>query len=125
MRYLSLEDVIEINKQGLEEVKVSRADRHGILMGDYGRAKIRRALGMCKSARGDIYQKAAALLIGLTNQHGFESGNRRTGYLAAVEFLDANGFEVVPAYDIEVMRGVRARTYKRAQVAAWLKGHGI
>ena len=123
MNYPTVEQIIMANREALK-VKVSKADRHGILMGGYGKMKIRHAISKAKSTRGDIYTKAAALLIGIANGHPFESGNRRTAYLAAVDFLERNGFQAAPAYDIEVLRGVRARMYKKPQVAAWLKGNG-
>ena len=74
---------------------------------------------------GDIYWKAATLLIGLTKAHAFDSGNRRTAYAATQVFLGANGkrlnFEVEP----EVLTGVREGFYQTREVVEWLKGHGI
>ena len=42
----------------------------------------------------DLFEMAAAYLFHLTNNHAFVDGNKRTGLVAALVFLDANGYEV-------------------------------
>jgi len=93
-------------------------------MGKVGREKIRRAVDDTESEAGDIYDKAAVLFIGIVKGHPFESGNRRTAYAAAVDFLESNGHRAANTYDIEVIKGIRSGTHKKAEVASWLKGHG-
>ena len=108
----------------MEEIRVHKADRHGVLMGKVGEEKVRNAIAEAKSAEGGAYYKAAALLICLVKGHPFESGNRRTAYAAAVDFLRSNGLPVAAAYDVEVIKGIRSGTHKSQQVAVWLKGYG-
>ena len=93
-------------------------------MGEVGKEKVRSAIEEAQSAEGGAYDKAAALLVRLVKGHPFESGNRRTAYAAAVDFLESNGFPVTASYDIEVIKGIRSGTHKRQQVAVWLKGNG-
>ncbi len=87
--FLTVEDVLEIHESQLE--------RFG------GGAGIR-DLGLLESAvaqpqasfggeyvHGDIFEMAAAYLFHIVNNHAFVDGNKRTGLLAALVFLDTNG----------------------------------
>jgi death-on-curing protein len=49
----------------------------------------------------DIFQKAAALLDSLINNHPFVDGNKRAGIAAAALFLRANGLRLI-AENIEL-----------------------
>ena len=42
-----------------------------------------------------IFEKAAALVRGIIGDHPFVDGNKRTGILAGLTFLDINGFRFV------------------------------
>ncbi len=72
-----------------------------------------------------MFDKAASLLVGLIQGHFFDSGNRRTAYLAAKLFLKANGTELQIEYYAPVFTGIREGFYGRAEVINWLKGNGI
>lgn len=54
-------------------------------------------------AHATLGEKAAALLHGLASTQGFEDGNKRTAWIAAVAFLDLNGVELadVPVIEAE------------------------
>ncbi len=71
--YPTVKEIIEANRRVLEEIRVHRADRHGVLMGKVGEEKVRSAIEEARSADGDAC-KAAALLISLVKGHPFESG---------------------------------------------------
>jgi len=43
----------------------------------------------------DVLSLATTLLFALARNHAFEQGNKRTGFLAAVAFLEINGYAVV------------------------------
>ena len=49
----------------------------------------------------DLWSKAAAYLHGISSTQYFTDGNKRTAWLAAVVFLDANGMEMPFVSDIE------------------------
>ena len=108
----------------MKEIRVHKADRHGVLMGAVGKEKLRSAIEEARSVDGDAYEKAAALLVSLVKGHPFESGNRRTAYAVAVDFVESNGFPVAATYDVGVIKGIRSGTHKSEQVAVWLRGHG-
>jgi prophage maintenance system killer protein len=117
-----MEEIIDINGRVIDEIKVSKGDRHRI--GELGMEKLRQALKAARKTKGDAYTKAAILMVELTIGHPFDSANRRTAYVAAREFLIANGYPSPPVWDIEVVRGIRYGTHKRREVEAWLKGLG-
>jgi len=39
-----------------------------------------------------MFALAARLMFGIAQNHPFEQGNKRTGFLSAVLFLEANGY---------------------------------
>jgi death-on-curing protein len=92
MNYLTAEQVVFIHAFVVEETGGS----HGV-----------RDLGLLESAvarpqatfdgddlHPDIFIKAAALLHALIQNHPFVDGNKRTGTLAAILFLELNGYEL-------------------------------
>jgi death-on-curing protein len=92
MNYLTAEQVIFIHAFVVEETGGS----HGV-----------RDLGLLESAvarpqatfdgddlHPDIFIKAAALLHALIQNHPFVDGNKRTGALAVILFLEFNGYEL-------------------------------
>lgn len=40
----------------------------------------------------DVVQLAIRMLLAIANAHAFEQGNKRTGYVAAQQFIWTNGF---------------------------------
>jgi death-on-curing protein len=92
MNYLTAEQVVFIHAFVVEETGGS----HGV-----------RDLGLLESAvarpqatfdgddlHPDIFIKAAALLHALIQNHPFVDGNKRTGALAVILFLEFNGYEL-------------------------------
>jgi len=89
MRYLSVEEVLEINAQVMRGKHVLR-DR-GLLESAAARP---RASAFGTDAYPDLAAKAAALLHSLVLNHPFIDGNKRTAVLATLVFLDLNGYVV-------------------------------
>lgn len=119
--YPTIDELIELNRRVLGEIRVKKADRHRVL----SRSGLEHLLGRVKEQEGDIYDKAVTLLIGLVRAHSFASGNRRTAYLAAMSFLEMNGKGANVAHDPRVLQGIREEFYTRDEIKAWLKGHEI
>ena len=120
-RYLTTDEVVDINKNDLKEIRVKRADSHRV----DSRRKIDDALEEVQAEEGDAYWKAAVLLIQLTKAHAFDSGNRRTAYAATKLFLVANGKTLNIEVEPRVLTGIREGFYQTNEVVEWLKGHGI
>ena len=116
-----MDEIIEVNKKILKEIRVKRADSHRVA----SRQKIEEVLRKVQAEEGDAYWKAAVLLIQLTKTHAFDSGNRRTAYAATKLFLEANGKTLDIEVEPKVLTGIREGFYQTKEVVEWLKGNGI
>lgn len=47
----------------------------------------------------DVVVLAVRLLFAIAESHAFVQGNKRTGFVAAVMFLEANGWRLDPSLD--------------------------
>ena len=74
---------------------------------------------------GDLYDKAASLLISLVRTRAFESGNRRTALVASLAFLKANAEKSKVIEDEDLFRGIGAGFYAKSEIRAWLMGNAI
>jgi death on curing protein len=89
MRYLTTEEVLEINAKVMGGRHVLR-DR-GLLESAIARPQ---ASAFGADAYPDLAAKAAAMLHSLVLNHPFVDGNKRTAVLATLVFLDLNGYVV-------------------------------
>ena len=89
MRYLTVEEVLEINAEVMGGQHALR-DR-GLLESAVARPQTS-AFGV--DAYPDLASKAAALLHSLVLNHAFVDGNKRTAVLSTLVFLDLNGYLV-------------------------------
>ena len=73
----------------------------------------------------DIYQKAAALMESLINNHPFLDGNKRTGITSAALFLQINGFFLTASNkEVEIFTlSVASGQCSMDRIAIWLKKH--
>jgi len=120
-QYLNANQLIEINSRVLKEIKVKKADSHRIA----DRKKLELIVKDVMTLEGDTFEKAACLVVDLTKQHAFDSGNRRTAYAATKLFLEANGEAMKAATDPKVLTGIREGFYRSDEVVEWLRGNGI
>ena len=75
-----------------------------------------------------IYDKAAALAHGIIGDHPFVDGNKRTGIMAALLFLNLNGHDTSTLQDNELEDfAVRTATDHLSvpEIASWLEQHTI
>jgi death-on-curing protein len=90
MRYLTVEEVLEINA---EVIGGGHALRDlGLLESAVARPQ---ASAFGADAYPDLASKAAALLHSLVLNHAFVDGNKRTAVLSTLVFLDLNGYVVL------------------------------
>lgn len=91
-KFFTVEQVIEIHDAFLED--------HGGLPGirDKGllisAVEMPRASMFGESLHKTIYDKAAAYLFHLIQNHPFNDGNKRTGALTTILFLEENGIKI-------------------------------
>jgi death-on-curing protein len=72
-----------------------------------------------------LFEKAAALLDSLVNNHPFVDGNKRTGIVAAGLFLRANGYRLITSSEeLEAFTlSVATEHPPIAELANWLETH--
>ena len=89
MRYLTVEEVLEINAAVMRGRHVLRDQ--GLLESAVARPQ---ASAFGADAYPNLVTKAAALLHSLVLNHPFVDGNKRTAILATLVFLDLNGYVI-------------------------------
>jgi death-on-curing protein len=123
MDFLGVEDILELH-----------ADQVALYGGEHGV----RDLGLLESAvaqpqamfsgnylHQDVFEMAAAYLFHLVKNHPFLDGNKRTGAVAALVFLDFNGIEIdAPKgslYDLTI--SVAIGEASKNQIAEYFRSH--
>lgn len=121
--FLDIDDVLLIHADQIARYGGSAAVRD--------RGLLESALAMPKAsffgqrAHPDLFLMAAAYLYHLVMNHPFVDGNKRTGTVCALTFLDINGFEftcdnpTLAEFVLEIAQGRK----DKEQIAAFLKGH--
>ena len=123
IRYLTLEEVLEIHRLVLEQ--------SGGLGGVRDLGALDSALAQPQMAFGgqDLYaglaDKAAALGFTLVCNHPFVDGNKRVGHAAMETFLVLNGWELAAGVDEQeqVILRLAAGALKREEFTAWVLSH--
>ena len=84
-----------------------------------------RAPNLAAYGEADAATLSAAYGYGLSRNHPFIDGNKRTGFVAAELFLNLNGFELdaTDADCVITMLGVAAGEVSEDAFAAWLRAH--
>jgi len=71
----------------------------------------------------DLCALAAAYANGLTRNHPFADGNKRTAFITAYTFLGINSRELAAPEEevVKAVRGLSARTISPEEFTAWLR----
>ena len=107
---------------------------HSETVAEFGGSAELRDLGLLESALDrprnlyaygedpSIFEMAAASCAGIVKNHPFVDGNKRAGILAAVMFLDVNGYALRPneAEAYTVIMALAAGEIDEAALAAWI-----
>ena len=74
----------------------------------------------------DLADLAAALAHGLTRNHPFVDGNKRTAYIACRTFLALNGADISASAQEKYLTvlALAEGNLPAAEFAAWLRAHG-
>ena len=116
----------------LDEVVLAVHDEqlavHGGLSGIRDRGAVESALArpcnlVVYEACDDVARLAAAYAYGITRNHGFADGNKRTALVTADLFLMLNGYELVssPAENVLMVLSVADGTLSESDLAVWLR----
>jgi death on curing protein len=75
----------------------------------------------------DLFDLAASYTAGLSQNHGFVDGNKRTAFLTGVVFLGENGYDVVAeqAEVIAAMLELADHQLDEVGYAQWLRDHAV
>jgi prophage maintenance system killer protein len=119
--YPTIDELVELNRRVLGEIRVKKADRHQVL----SPSGLEHLMRLVEEQAGDVYEKSVTLLTVLVRTHPFASGNRRTAYLATMSFLTMNRRTATVQHDPRILQGIREEFYTRDEIKAWLKGHEI
>ena len=123
MRYLTLEEVLELHRLVLQQA----GGREGLR--DLGGLDSALAQPQMTFAGQDLYpslaDKAAALGFSLVCNHPFVDGNKRVGHAAMETFLVLNGWELAAAVDEQEQIILRLATggLKRDEFTNWVQTH--
>jgi death-on-curing protein len=66
---------------------------------------------------------AAAYLVGIVRNHPFVDGNKRTGFLASVLFLEINGYRFTATEEsaAQAVIGLAAGRLNETEIAVWIR----
>ena len=125
MRYLTLNEVLEVHRQ----VMAQSGGAEGLMH----LAALESALAQPQMTFGGeelyptVVDKAAALGYALIKNHPFLDGNKRTGHAAMEVFLVLNGYEIRATVDEQehVILQVAASEIDREEFTAWLRTHVV
>jgi death-on-curing protein len=123
IRYLTLEEVLELHCLALEQA--------GGLAGVRDLGGLESALAQPQMTFGgqELYpslaEKAASLGFSLVCNHPFVDGNKRVGHAAMETFLVLNGWELAADVDEQeqVILRLAAGELNREEFTAWVKSH--
>jgi death-on-curing protein len=127
----TLEAVIEANKIVCE----AGGNPHQCLSTDKIESAIASAFypGSYPFAHGGFAKVAGALCFYLVKAHAFIDGNKRTGALTAITFLNMHGLDLEYPMDIEqdinglaeVIDGCAGSTVNKDELKEWFKRHKV
>ncbi len=117
--WVPLDAVLAIHDEQISE--------HGGIPGVRDLAVVDSALARPRNAvaygKPDAARLAAAYAFGLSSNHGFLDGNKRTDYVVAETFLDLNGYamEAPDEAVVSTMMAVAAGVMPEEQLAKWFR----
>lgn len=103
-RWISLDEIIWINEQQVAETGEPHRVRDEAML----ESAAARPKHHCIYGEKDLARLATALLYGVLKNHPFEQGNKRTGVIAALMFLEVNGYRWTLEDDGELAEWVLA-----------------
>jgi len=116
----------------LDEVVLAIHDEqlaaHGGLSGIRDRGAVESALARPRNlvayeACDDLARLAAAYAYGITRNHGFADGNKRTALVTTDLFLMLNGYELAssPVENVLTMLSIADGTLSEAELTSWIR----
>ena len=122
-RWLTADIVIAIHAASIAQFGGSAGIRDRGLL----ESAIARPLNLYAYDTPDIFTLAAAYGYGITQNHAFVDGNKRTGLAAMAVFLGLNGytFEQPGPQTVLVMEGLADGSVRELDLVEWLREHSV
>lgn len=117
-----------MRREWVEAIHTDQLREHGGAFGVRDEGLIESALDRARNRWGygerDIAALAAAYAYGLTKNHGFVDGNKRTAFQTMNVFLGLNGWRLVAPQPevVRVMIQVAEGRRTQARLATWIRG---
>lgn len=121
--WIGLEVVLAIHDEQLAEHGGQPGVRdHGLLESALDRPRNQFAYG-----EASLTRLAASFAFGLSRNHPFLDGNKRTSLVVAELFLDLNGFELTATDDqcVTAFLQLAAGDLSEDQLAEWIAAHSV
>lgn len=119
--YLTFEQVLVIHDDQIERY----GGRHGLSDLSLLESAILRPQTTFggKELYPSVFDKAAAMMHSLILNHPFEDGNKRTGSVSAIVFLEMNGFILDVGQDelVNVVLKVESKNWGVKELSNWLE----
>lgn len=119
--YLTFEQVLVIHDDQIERY----GGRHGLRDLSLLESAILRPQTTFggKELYPSVFDKAAAMMHSLILNHPFEDGNKRTGSVSAIVFLEMNGFilDVGQGELVDVVLKVESKNWGVKELSNWLE----
>ena len=102
---------------------------HGGLAGSRDRSLVLSALdrprNLAEYGEPDLAELAAAYAYGISRNHGFMDGNKRTAFVVAYVFLLDNGYDLTASDQetVTTMLSVADGTMPEQELAIWFRGY--
>lgn len=125
LKFLSEAEIIAINEEAVAQFGGLHGVRDFALLGSaVGRPQM--SVGF-QDAYKTIFDKAAAMMHSIINNHPFLDGNKRTSFFSAILFLEYNGWlvEFKRKEGVKFARRVHDQDYSVEQISKWLKEHSV
>lgn len=121
INYLSVDDLIDINRE-LIEAQTPNEPIQVINPGGLGSSQSRPSQIKYYQQTVDMFVLSAALIESLIQNHAFANANKRTAMMAGYVFLLLNGYELTaPSDDIVIMaEGLACKEYTCKELEDWL-----
>ncbi len=120
--FLTREIVDDLHYEAIEQ----HGGHHGLLNEHLLESAIHQPQQTYHVGGGDLYEIAAAYAYHIVADHPYWDGNKRTGALAAIEFLEANGVDTSPLPErqtYESLIQVAEHQMDRFELAAFFRSH--
>ncbi|XHY24890.1 type II toxin-antitoxin system death-on-curing family toxin [Candidatus Arsenophonus nilaparvatae] len=121
IRYLSVDDIIYINKRLIESQTPNEPIKI-INKNSLGSSQSRPSLVRYYEQTNDMFVLSAALIESLIQNHPFANANKRTALMSGYVFLLINGYELTaPGSEIvEMACGLAQKYYSSQELENWL-----